>query len=835
MKFLGRLFLLVFVAAAIGTTGCGSAEDADKPYLPPPPPQLRLWEMPRVEPPRASFINRLPVLADVSTWAGQIHYRQRPLPTRAAMPYMGTGNGSVCFLMGTTTPLTTIHGLLGPTYQKGDIQGFFPDVVFGLTKEGIPVAFEDETIWRVRKTAVLMTRSSGPLLEMWTVCFAPFPRAWPGSPSPEDQVAFVLVYVNNKDSITYQDLAVTARLAWRGTLDGQILTTAAEHRRLRIMALGTPAHGRGDTLMVPLTLEPYQEKTVTFALVTSSPRFPEAPVLRSLEEVDTFTVEAKLLESIRRWRTWYGQGVDLVTPDARVNDLFEGLVITNKVSTTITGAPVEISHYSLVWNRDTYGPMRLFAATGRIAEARTLLDYHFVAVRHRGGLANAYPADLEASSAPPAPTAEDWARQGVFQGRIAAEGPSYLVLNYLLYLLLRGDLRDFDREDLSARMDMLRACVYQQAVSPEGLLPFSGDETFRPQMAISFGLGVEYPFETTTWSFASGVLLVAAAEALARLEREAGIILGEDASERVARAKALAERIRAATNTYFWNESGGYFEPYLFKEGNVPAGAPYGDVAVVPFWLNVDFQGISRETVASTLVERLFSRHKVFFSPADPLLHAVLKRLIGEGIYTGMTPGYTLWTLASVHHPYAEHTFNVMDDHADPGGNYPEVVVHDDTSPLTPVYDPFGFLGEMWARFRSWEGGINGEAILYYLSGCSADAQRNRIYVCPRLPNGWGYCTVAGVRIGQRRLDMHVERVDSTAIEVIMTLNGDAPLLALIELPGPPVVAAELDGRPLTIGKRLGMQWGGTATEIGAVLLRPGANRLSVRFGSELP
>jgi hypothetical protein len=840
VRSLGRPVWAVGIVAAFAVAaggGCGSSSEADRKATPGYETVPRLWEIPLKARPNAWFFDRIPDLADVSTWAGQVRYKEAPLPTTSEMPYVGGGNGTVCYLMGTSTPLTTIHGMLGPTYQKGTLEGFFPDVTVSLDMADTPVALEEETIWRVRKTAVLVTRSLAPPLEFWTVCFAPFPEAWPGKTRPEDQSVFLLVYAKNNGSSAPGDLSASVRLGRRGSLEGETLTTVSEGRRLRIVPLGAAggSHGGGGILRVPIHLAPGQDASLAFALVTSSSRYPEAPALQLVQGLRVEDVEARCVETIRRWRSWYERGAQLETPDTRVDDLVEGLVITDKVSTTIAGGPVEISHYSLVWNRDTYGPMRLFTATARAPEARALLDYHFLAVRHEGGLANAYPADLDEASAPPAPTAEDWALKGVFQGRIAAEGPSYLVLDYLRYLLLRGDLRDFEPADLSARMDMLRACVYQQALSPEGLLPFSGDETFRPQMAISFGLGIDYPFEKRAWSFASGVLLVAACRALARLEQEAAAVLGEDGSGRIRRAERLAEQVGEATKRFFWNEEGSYFEPFLLRDGTVPAGAPYGDVDIFPYWLDVDFQGVPRERAASSLVTRLFSTHKVFFSPADPLLQAMFGRLIGEGIYTGMTPGLTLWTLASVSHPFAEETFNTMDDHADPGGNYPEVVVHDDTSPLTPVYDPLGFVGELWARYRSWEGGINAEAILYFLSGFSGDGQRNRVALRPRLPNGWGFFTLRGLMVGPEMLDLHVQRTGPAAMEVRVWVRGDSSLTAEIGIPGPPLKTVEINGRPIAQGQRRGLEWGGTLTDIGEVVLLPGENRLSVRFDGEIP
>jgi len=605
---------------------------------------------------------------------------------------------------------------------------------------------------------------------------------------------------------------------------------------VRVLPLGRAGEeNRGGVLSVPVVVPPAGETSLAFALVTASSTFPEEPALAAVRDLSEEGVEQRLRETVEAWARWVGEGVGLQSPDPRVDDLLEGLAVTDKIQTTIHGGPIEASHYSLVWNRDTYGPMRYFTYTGREPEARGILDYHFAAVCYRRGLANAYPADHDPAAAPPPLTAEEWAAMGTFSGRTAAEGPSFLVLNYERYLEQQGGLEGFAPMDLSARLDMLRACVFQQALDEEGLLPFSGDETFRPQMAISFGLGVEYPFEHQAWSLASGVLLSAAADALARIEEAAAPVLGTDPSGRAREARALAERVRSDTFAHFWNPAGSYFEPFLLRPDKEPAGAPYGDVNAVPFWVDEGFAGTDPEACADVLADRLLSDQGVFFSPAHPDLQRLLGGLIGQGIYTGMTPGFTLWTLASAFHPAVEEAFNAMGNHADPGGNYPEVVRHDDASPFMPVYDPTGILGELWARYRSWEGGINAEAVLHALSGFRSDATRGWIRLAPRLPNRWPFFRLTGLPLGGSRIDLHVQRTGWASLQVRVVLSGETGATVRLLVPGPELAAARLNREPLETGTRLGIRWGGTATDLGERRLAPGENVLDLAFAEDLP
>jgi len=828
----GLALLALVLAAACGSSDpVGLAVPAPSSAVPAPD----LWVRPDIAPPDAAFIRRLTALGDASSWAHALPDPDNPGQDPAALPYVGTGNGSVFCLLGTRTPLNAVHGLLGPTYQREDLFFSFPDILWEALQDGAPLVPQEETLWRVRKSAVILTRERSPQVEMWTVTFAPYPEAWPGRPHPRTQSLFRLTYLKNRTGETLRDLAVRVRIAIGGRVrDGSLVGTAGS-RTVRILPLDHAGEGRGDTLTVPLTLAPGQEACVTFALVTSSGAFPEAPALEAVRGLSQQDVERELAGALDAWRAWIDQGAMLTGPDPRVDDLLEGLMITDKLQTTIYGGPIQASHYSLIWNRDTYGPMRMFSYTAREPEARGILDAHFTAVCYRGGLANAYPADQDPATAPAPPTAEQWAAMGTFSGRTAAEGPSFLVLNYLLYLLQQGDLSDFDPADLAARLDMLRACVFQQALNEEGLLPFSGDETFRPQMAISFGLGIDYPFEHDAWSFNSGVLLAEAADALARLEEAAAPVLGTDPAAAARKAREYAERVRTATRDRFWNPAGGYFEPFLLRPDKEPAGAPYGDADAVPFWLRATLPGTDPEACADVLAERLLSRHGVFFSPADPDFQRLLGFVIGEGIYTGMTPGFTLWTLASTFHPLAEGTFNTMDNHADPGGNYPEVVVHDDTSALMPVYDPIGILGELWARYRSWEGGINAEAMLYFLSGYEADPVRGHVRLAPRLPNRWPHYHLTGLPLGRSRVDLHVERTGPASLRIRVVLHAASPVTARVVLPGPALRTVSLNGTSMTPGARLGQRWGGTATDLGALTLDPGENRIEAAFSETIP
>ena len=152
-----------------------------------------------------------------------------------------------------------------------------------------------------------------------------------------------------------------------------------------------------------------------------------------------------------------------------------------------------------------------------------------------------------------------------------------------------------------------------------------------------------------------------------------------------------------------------------------------------------------------------------------------------------------------------------------------------------PLYDNSGITGEMWARYRSWEGGINSEAILYFLTGFLADAVQNVVKLAPRLPNNWPYLHVNGLKVGPAVLDLSLERTSMTGMRVTLNLQSASPLTTLLRIPGPATESARLNGVALAPGTRMGLQWGGTATDMGEHELLPGQNLLVVEFSESLP
>jgi hypothetical protein len=80
-----------------------------------------------------------------------------------------------------------------------------------------------------------------------------------------------------------------------------------------------------------------------------------------------------------------------------------------------------------------------------------------------------------------------------------------------------------------------------------------------------------------------------------------------------------------------------------------------------------------------------------------------------------MVPGYVLVNEARTGSPWGPKAFAQLLTYASPSGQYDEAVRWSDRTAIMPAYDRGGTLGDVSARYRAWEGAINGHAALLWL------------------------------------------------------------------------------------------------------------------------
>ncbi|MFT7519582.1 MAG: hypothetical protein ACI9MC_001724, partial [Kiritimatiellia bacterium] len=308
---------------------------------------------------------------------------------------------------------------------------------------------------------------------------------------------------------------------------------------------------------------------------------------------------------------------------------------------------------------------------------------------------------------------------------------------------------------------------------------WSGDETYRLVMGAAFGYPLEYPWHELSYSSNSSFLMIAASDYMAS---------ASDESVDRERFEELAERARGGLRDHFLLD-GTHYSPFIFhtvgsdNEANYVEERPFEDANLKGLWSGaLAYDDAIALSDLQNLVDVAGRGDGTIQSTIDPKYSNVLGIRVDEGVATGMVPGYTLTALTLTGDPLAEGAFNALHRYAGPSGQYPEDLLYDDMSALQVVYDERGGLGDIAARYRPWEGGINLDAMLSYLVG--AEPIEGGMRLRPHLPNQQSHMEArhvrAGVGFGTLRLDRTLDSLTAT-----FTSEADLPFDLVIELPEP--------------------------------------------------
>ena len=757
--------------AATDAVGPDAAPDVRPDVRPDVPPDVPL-DPPALWPERdpvqldGPFYERHPELGPWSRWRMHLDHRSRTPSTlywreRGAF---ALGNGLVFGMTGLARPASTIHGMAGPTYEKGE--GFFGDLALGLSGPGEAAwdDFEEEWVLTSLGAPVLVWRGRRGQLEIDAVDLVP----WAPDDIPADSVLrrtwlrTILVRNNGSDPVSGLTLEVRSnRGAPRGE-DGMLF----ELRDDRWLATffdrnGAVAEGSRLSLALP-EIAAGGEERLFLAHVAGGPR--DSPE-QGRNLIRTQSTDHLIEQSAETMAAWWSGLTALTTPDPVVNDLVRNLALGLRVQLSSGGATTQMSQYTGTWTRDNVGPLLGLLAIGAHDDAARLLTYYWRAVLDAGGLRNRYPADLDLSGPPPAEP--DWASLPRGTGRTAGEAPSYLPLMYGRYAAWTGDI-----ELAAAHMGMLRYALDSQQLSPEGLLPWSGDETFRAAMNAAMGLELEYPHHDVTWSPNSSLLFVAGARALA------GLAAALDDEALATELAASAERVEQAALAHLRLDDG-CWAAYVFREDATPSPGPFEDAALKEIWAGAR-PGDDPEAAArlACLLKRAGAGPGIIQSPLHPrYLNFPLFPFVEEGVFTGMLPGYTLAALTRAGHPEAEAAFNELRRAVDLAGLPAEYMVFDDHLPLQIIYNPEGSaLVDYTARYRSWEGGIILDALMGYLVGPTpGDPGTDALELRPHLPNHWPGWSARGLRFAGAWLDVTLTRLSREELELRVGSRADRP------------------------------------------------------------
>lgn len=662
----------------------------------------------------------------------------------------GVGNGRVFGFVGLAVPLTTLHSLAGPTYEKGD--RFFGDwTVF--IRRSQPLELDTQIAGRSLSAPVVVTRSIGDRTELDTIDFAP-------ADGPARDCFVRLLIVRNRADYDTGPLDLVAKPAQKQVVlpDGTLLETAGE-RRCATRFIGDDAIlDHNLTAMatdLALRIDPVAPGQEVRRVLLHCTAIGADPVVPS--DVDA----GALLDALATaYAAWDADLVHVDVPDPLVADFVDGMKMTLKVQTSAQGATCPMSEYTLTWARDNMGPVIAMLSLGAFADVRAMLDYVYAAIRYRGDLSNAYPADLDPATAPAAP---DWDAMAPLSGRVAAETPSYMVLMYGLHHRWTGDLGP-----ATERFGLLRRCLLNQGFGPDRLLPFTGDETYRAAMNAAFGLALEVPYQDTAWSANSSLLWLGAEREYARLASLLGL------TDDVTAAGDIAQEVEATTLARYLL-SDGCISPFLYREFDEAWPAPFEDVALQVTWSGwKDGDDPLAASTLACLVDRIGMAPGVVQSPLSVNYQDFPGFAGTQGVYTGMLPGYALAAFSDTGHPQAAAAFRAVGGSLDTSGNLQEYHVRypDREGGLSLVYDDLGGVGDYTAKFRPWEGGIVLDAVLRYLVGLRPDATAGTISLRPHLPDGWPAATYRDLRVGDDRFDLAMTRADDGTVAATLTSRG---------------------------------------------------------------
>ncbi|MBT3222637.1 MAG: hypothetical protein HN348_26475, partial [Proteobacteria bacterium] len=630
-------------------------------------------------------------LDDLSLFATFVEGPLEERPNFTQRGPFAIGNGRMFTFIGLNDPVNSMHELVGPIYDNDP--RFFGEVWHNLEIDGQIVYFEKEWVARPRGTALAITRGDVGDISLYTLDFAPIPRT--EGPIPAI-VRLFLVTGHDAQAVrvvqtTYRDIE---------EVEGSLAEVLDDERRLAFLpwegdfTIGESSLAidifKGRAAIVLATGDNDDIDSVTNAMATSS-------------------LEDWLEDTVQWWQDYSAKGVQLDLEDPNIEDLYDGMRVGIRVQQSVYGGVSPMSRYTGVWLRDSIGTTRFYLRAGLFAEAKAGIDYLYWCHINRGDIGNACDSGLTEDQIGEPP---DWSAMGGFSGRTGAEGPSYLPLMYRDYVNWTGDW-----EPVTERWDYLRRALVAQQVDDEGRQTFSGDETFRAAMEAGLGFPIEYSWDELAWSANSSFLMLAAANFMADAAQNNGF------ESDIATMNDLANGAQAALDNHFWH-SKGHFSPFIFhtagnaNEAGEVEERPYEDVNLKPLWIGS--HDVDDEVALSNLrglQEAAGRGDGTVQTPLSGDYQGVLNFEFEEGFVTGMVPGFYLYNLTAIGDPEAEQAFNALYRYASTSGQYAEGIVYDDFSAFQLFYDESGTLGDIVARHRPWEGGINIDAFLFYLIG----------------------------------------------------------------------------------------------------------------------
>ncbi|MBM4034393.1 MAG: hypothetical protein FJ291_21825 [Planctomycetes bacterium] len=674
------------------------------------------------------------------------------------------GNGWVFTALG-PWPFVNTTGIVGPEYQY-PVQ-WNPGTTFcgdqvSVTAEGKPLPLNDQWMWKIRKTDVVVAAASDPGRK---AVFYALTLAPPGLK------ALIRIYAVANTSDAPLKTVVITNTNHRTKVAGKTLTETVKHGAmtdaagdantrtiqtgvlddLPVEAVRDEKANNGSLKIALGDIAPGEARRCLLYHVTCLETVNDKPVASDAEATLAKVKErgyGLLDDTVKHWRDYNAATTTLEAPGpwgTRVADFIDDVKMSVQVQQfERTGAVGPMWFFSDQWIRDACGPVKSFLRTGRFDNAKRVLDYHYLASVACRKILNWLPMDVDIAK--PWPPVDDWSQITMsYADRHAnCEVPSWIILKHHWYFRFTGDTRT-----IADHWGYLKRCFYGQFDNPADKLsrpdfriPFHGDETYIYSGGEALW-GNRYDLQQNSYpggnitSADSSFELAAAGDALVEMAKAIG------KNDEAAQIAEVAAKIREATEKYYWMPDLGMYAQ--------------GESVLFPGQLN-------RYPMANIQANVLWSGYA---KPSDPKAvsnalrmteylaedSGVFNPITGYDVTVGMLQGQCLHTLAAINHSWAEKAFHAL------------LMIAGDTTEFSEWMAPGPDFRTMYRanRIRPWEAGINLDAALYYLTGFEPDAPNKRLTLTPRLPSGiyspikWDEMTIRNLPMGQGTFDLTVD------------------------------------------------------------------------------
>ncbi len=704
----------------------------------------------------AQVLTDRPWLNDLYSWNETYHLDKQPLKINESGAYC-IGNGKTFALIGLASPLWSWSNIYGDSYQEPDLGALHMSV----TRAGVEAWMPQQQIGWVRRSGVVKVHAEGNGLTVETYDFAPVANNKEDSAWDNPPVLVRLVHLTNTSDHSENDLDIQLKIqsAWNvkpkiKVEDRDLVidqkAARAKRRTLWRLAAFNPRYVRvWDNNLhysVP-SLKAGGETWAAFFLLSADSNRENVELASDIRQKGAL---ALLNQTYDYYQKWFSQGTEF-SGDSKVADLFDIESTIFKCQQSHSGGFSPLIGYSYTWIRDNNGPIRWFLKTGHPVEARKAMDFFYGVGSSMGSLPNSIRVDYPLNY-----HLKDLSNMHVEH----AETPNWIVLQHWWYYLTTGDI-DFIR----SRWTYLNRCVLGQT-NVDNKYFFHRDETYLWCLESRCFEQVPFPnYYLSTYAFAtdSSFDLVSAADHLAYMGKF--LEMDKDVSE----LKKLSQNVRNQAESTYWNEKTGYWAPGQSLLGPL-YNSPFANILINPFWCgyarnDLDPLGETPDTTKKAIEA---------FKNAYPALgreDGFWKTTPTVNFFVGMNPGQLLYAFCKARLPWAEKAYKAVFKTVTPSGEFAEMY-DGNYHPWNPPAWGVGTSG----RVRPWEGGLNTESILEFLTGFAPDAGNNRVVFSPHMPEDQKEFSAKKLLVGHSQVSLDMKRNSPKQWSFSLHLEKGLPL-----------------------------------------------------------